>query len=258
MKNKIIFAFIALSFVGASSAEIVMLQNGKTIDTSKSYPNGLKSNGSGVHLVSDSDDRSSARIMGTFSKESENLKSITNKGYVNCAENCSFNEKMLDYLKGFLPQYSVQSIASIEDGHLKHDIPQQELSFKYTGISFLDKKNVIGYAAIDTYKDMKWTGVATYFLDKSFGSCVLYINDLKSNGSDVSIRKSAILNIKEGRYFLEPQASGNDKSGFSYDVSWYSEKFGYMLTCVLPEYSASVKSDIIQFAKKIDDDVKLG
>lgn len=140
------------------------------------------------------------------------------------------------------------------DSHLKASLSQIKLAFPFTGISFIEKANIIGYAVAGSWKN-GWTGVVERFNDNAIGICDYLRHNARLSHSAVRLVKENVIyavNQKPTTVSVE----GQEPDGFSYKVDWYDNEFYHTLTCANTYFSKEIKTNAIALAKRIDSDVQ--
>ncbi|MDP3705220.1 MAG: hypothetical protein Q8R24_04845 [Legionellaceae bacterium] len=118
------------------------------------------------------------------------------------------------------------------------------------GISFIDKKDVIGFAAEGAYKT-GWSRVTEAFHYKHIGNCNYNIHNMKISHAGVKLFQEYVtydINTKPSIIYIE----GIPGMGFSYNVEWYDNNFAHKLTCAQHEYTKKTIVKLILLAKRLD------
>jgi len=197
------------------------------------------------------------KSMSTSSNEQEQLssrmKEIRKNGYV---------EMESDYAQFLfsLPKHSSKEIleyqyADENDTHLKNSISQIKLAFPYSGVSFLEKENIIGFGAIGNWdeKNKGWTGVVEFFYYQSLGICALNIFNTKlSHGVNQVANEVARYDINNMPNVLSVE--GNAKTGFLYHITFYQHDYWKELECANKIYDPKKTKQLIMLARKLDQD----
>jgi hypothetical protein len=159
-----------------------------------------------------------------------------------------------------LPERSLKEImeyqyADDNDTHLKNNISQIKLAFPYSGISFIENNNIIGFGAIGNWdeKHKAWTGVVEFFNDNQLGVCALNIFNIKlSHGVNQVAKEVARYDINSMPNVLSVE--GNASTGFLYHITFYQNDYWNELECANKMYDPKKTKQLIELAKKIDKD----
>lgn len=138
------------------------------------------------------------------------------------------------------------------DTHLKGSLAQIKLAYAFNGISFIDKKEIIGYAVAGTW-DNGWTGVSETFTEPKIGVCDYVKNNLKITHGSAKLSQEYVtydVNSKPTIIFAE----GQQGDGFTYKVEWFDDTFYHVLKCASENFSKEAKELTVTLAKKIDSD----
>lgn len=183
------------------------------------------------------------KLMADFKAQKE-------KGYINV--NSDSAASLLNYKKNkfFIGSEKTYLSNDIHDTHLKKSLSQIQLAFKHYPISFIEEKDVIGFAAAGAYQN-GWTGLGETFNYKNLGTCDYIIHNLEITGG------SAILAEEFVTYDINKKPTiitikGNERSGFLTQIQWYDDIFYHTLECANESFNKADKSKVIELAKKID------
>lgn len=184
---------------------------------------------------------------------SSRLKDIHNNGYVEMESD--YAQFLFSLPKHYSKEIAEYQYADENDTHLKNSISQIKLAFSYSGISFLDKKNIIGFGAIGNWDENHkgWTGVVEFFYDKNLGICALNIFNTKlSHGVNQVAKEVARYDINSMPNVLSIE--GNAKTGFLYHITFYQRDYWKELECANKTYNPKKTKQLITLAKKLDKD----
>ena len=141
-----------------------------------------------------------------------------------------------------------RSINNPLDTHLKPDVSNIELSFKFTGIPWIGKENILGFSPAGGYKKGKgWDGVVEFVQLPSLCVCSF---------TTFAIEK-VILSKESVEYLVnkkpsEKDISGNWNVGFLYHVNWYTDTRRYSLECANKALKPENLKTMISMANQID------
>jgi hypothetical protein len=134
------------------------------------------------------------------------------------------------------------------DTHLKSNPDQIKLSFNYKPLNFITEKDVIGYAASNSYiKNKGWNGIIEFFDYKDIGTCSYsYVLNTTTELSEESVK-----------YYVngKPTATsidGSKKTGFIYAVEWFTDTEWKNLRCANMVFDRQYMQKTIELASKID------
>lgn len=174
---------------------------------------------------------------------------IKSKGYVQSNTN---QPQFLNSIK----QRSVDEIAKfdnnhdVSDTHLKSSPNKIKLAFKFKRMSLKPTTNVIGFAAMGGWND-GWTGIREFFEDQSLGICALSANNYKLTHGAAQLMKDDVrydVNKYPNTLLVEESI---DKQ-FFYSIHWFTDNYMLDLECTNPRYSQTIKDELINMAKRID------
>ncbi len=136
------------------------------------------------------------------------------------------------------------------DTHLKSDLSKIELSFSFVKPTVISEKEIIGYAAIGSYKN-GWNGIRIFFEKENIGICSYSYQNYIS----ISAPESKI------KYFIHKKPSfklilGNNNTGFMYKISWNDDKKisvdEYLLECVNKNLDERILDKMVALSNQID------
>lgn len=136
------------------------------------------------------------------------------------------------------------------DTHLKQNFQDIKLAFDFKGISSLKSEDIIGYSAIDSWKD-GWTGIAIFFNDKNLGICSLSISNIKiMHGGAQIFADDARFDINDNPNTLSIEKGINNK--FLYSIDWFNGNFANALDCANDLFAQKISDKLIEMARIID------
>lgn len=139
------------------------------------------------------------------------------------------------------------------DTHLKHKLDQIKLAFNFHEISFINEKDVLGYAPGGTMMDGGWTAVSETFRDKKLGICDYFKLNLKIGHGAARLAKENVtydINNNPTLTYVE----GNDQYGYAYKVSWFDDTYYHTVKCATKLFDRNELKEIIELSKRIDID----
>lgn len=141
------------------------------------------------------------------------------------------------------------------DTNLKESWSEISLAIPFKGISFIDKKDVIGYAAVGSFIKEKgkegWDGVAEFFISP-LGICEYRYMTIVAVQLDEDDLKYKI-NNKPSSKIVE----GSPHSGFFYSIDWYTDNSMSSLDCANKQYKPEMMEQVIKLASRIDSDLHM-
>lgn len=167
-----------------------------------------------------------------------------NKGYRETnAENVQF---LLNIKRIATQELKAASVNDVYDTHLKSNFSSIKLAFPFKGISVIENKDVIGYAAIGSYKE-GWTGIREFFSNPTLGNCAYSYMGIKA----VQLAEETteyLVNKKPSNKVIE----GNLNLGFLYTLNWYTNDSMHTLECANKSFNSEIMSKMIKLANIID------
>jgi hypothetical protein len=153
-----------------------------------------------------------------------------------------------------------QSNPNPYDTHLKSSISAIKLAFPVNSLNFLNNKNTIGFAAIGTYindkKNQGWTGIKSFFTDKTLGVCSYSLMNLSLSQGSVKLNAETtkyIVNNKPSSKLIE----GNVKTGFLYNVNWFDQTNMHQLECANMHFNKNNLNKLVNLANQYDKKIKI-
>lgn len=216
-------------------------QNTDINSDSQQLPNPV----SGIHVVPDTDLTMTEPMR---IKMSSQLKQKNEKGYI---EIDSSEPRQLISLKySAANEIKENKNKGPHDTHLKANISDIQLAFAYKGIPFINKSDVIGFAAAGGYKN-GWTGIGEFFNDSKLGTCTLTLYNIALSHGGVRLGKSVVkylVNNKPTTINIE----GSINSGFMYKVHWFDNTFIHELECANMDFNEKITVTMVDYARLID------
>ncbi len=217
----------------------------KTIPIDKEEENRLRSMPKGITIVPLKDRGLSEDIK----KYIENKKSLTYKGY---------EESHNPYIKNLSEYNLLKESKTLDnndpyDTHLKSNLSFIKLMFPFKGISFIEPKDIIGYAVMGGWNKEKdgWDGVSTFFNYKNVGICVYRKQNYVSFGGKAQLNKEDTT-FDIGGYPTVTDVEGNLKDGFIYSLSWFDKEYFNDLDCYNKKFDRSLTKELINLGNRIN------
>ena len=253
MKNIVSTALIAFS-VSAFSFGMNAQEVSEFVDNTNKY---MKSHGFKLITNGDVIIKSIHSLRGDEAKSmiNKNLlikKQIDNKGYVlqdseGAKSLLNFNAKNELYYdrnkhnKGFTGLY--KNKFDLNMAYTFQDLPTELVDESF------------GMAPYGAYRQENpnatgWDGAAVYFKSNNY-MCTFSEHNMELARGGVELYQEMISSEVNGKHTIV-YAEGNKKTGYLYQIKWYSKPFAYELECGAPTYSDNIKNDVIELAKKID------
>lgn len=168
-------------------------------------------------------------------------------------------KELLDFPKTAKYQYQkYQNELSQGSTHLRHMIDELKMAYTFVGVPVSDMDVNIGVAPYGAYKQVKygdendgWDGAVQFFVKRGIGVCEFKEHNIKLAHGGVEL----IQELVSDEIFGKPTVlltKGNNDTGFLYQVSWYNNIFARELSCASPDFSGSIKNDVIELAKRIE------
>tara|TARA_R110000868_G_scaffold382331_1_gene648874 strand:+ start:770 stop:1489 length:720 start_codon:yes stop_codon:yes gene_type:complete len=143
----------------------------------------------------------------------------------------------------------------VYDTNLKKNYQDIKLSFNFSGIKSIPKKDIIAYAAIGSYKKGKeykkegWDSIRVFFA-KPYGICSYQFMHIIN----------AMLPAETTEYFVNNKPSfkeieGNVNDGFVYRVNWYNNDSINILECANKNLDKNIIPQMIEASSAIDEDM---
>ena len=196
--------------------------------------------------------RSSVFKHGEASIIKNNINEFKKNGYIkkynqNAVALSTIEESAKEQFKSF-SSYAKKPY----DTRMRHTWEELEIAYNYKPINEALIDKTIGFAPESTYIKTGWTGVVHFFVpkDKPF-MCAYHEVSVPLTGT------SAILNQETTSYEINNKVTiigvaGDLPSGFLYEMMWWDKDFRRQLQCSANNYSDSIKNELIELAKEID------
>jgi hypothetical protein len=139
-----------------------------------------------------------------------------------------------------------------KDTHMKSSIAAVRAAFSYPGIASIPQNNVIGYAAGGMWLDGKgWTGIKEFFDTDELGTCSLFISNMALAHGNVRIGEDSVKYVVNNKAGTN-EVYGSNKTGYTYNVSWYDSVYSHELECATPTFVNVELDKLIELANVID------
>lgn len=167
----------------------------------------------------------------------------------------SYTKELLDMGKNGAS--GINNNSSPNDTHMKYNLSSIQLAFNFKELSFVDKKDIIGFSMANGYHDKQgWDGVAEFFNYPDIGTCVYTLLNMKLSHGGVKISEE-IARYDINKKITEIRIEGNKDDGFMYRIYWYDKIYDHELECANMIYDPKIKNDVINLAIKIDKETYL-
>ena len=178
------------------------------------------------------------------------MKALNDKGYVeeynqNAATLLMFHQiANADYSKNY--ELTDQST------HLRHHASDLKMAYDYQDVPSNLVKKTIGFAPMSVFMKEGWAGAVEYFNPEAFeGVCKYQEVNIKLTGSSANFAEEIVSHHVNDKITLL-EISGNDTSGYEYNVEWWDNNYRHVLTCASKTFSPEIKQKTIALAKQID------
>lgn len=142
--------------------------------------------------------------------------------------------------------------------HLRLVISDLKMAYLFVGIPLSDVDKNIGFAPYGAYKQIKngddgdgWDGAIQFFEKNGIGTCEFKEHNLKLAHGGVEL----IQELVSYDVFGKPTVvltTGNENTGFLYQISWYDNTFARELSCAASKFSKTIKNNVLELAKTIE------
>lgn len=184
------------------------------------------------------------------------LKYITEQQQNGYSQHFSKNaQNLIDMPKVAQQEFEHYDKASISDEstHLRRQSYDLKMSYNYKPIPLELTQEVIGFAPESNFSEKGWNGIVEFFKwDVHESICAFHEVNIKYTGSSGFFPQEIIRYDIHNKLTLV-SAEGNDESRYLYTVEWWDNTYKRILECTAPEYSNSIKKDVISLASYIDD-----
>ena len=269
-KILVLFAFFIISTTyAAEQKQIGTLQQGKdsyrkAIEWSKNHPgtppplteeedyaifgkDGLPRPGSGVKLIP-------ANKMHYNSAEVKQIKALAktlnDKGYID-----KYNQHAMDLLmfrQAAEKDYAKNTFQKEQGTHLRHNVSDLKIAYDYKEVPNVFTKEIFGFSPESVFMKNGWAGVIEFFKPSSLnGICAYHEINIKLTGGAANFAKEIVTNEINNKITII-EVSGNEASGYEYNIEWWDENFRHILECAAKHFKPTTKSQIIQLSKNID------
>ena len=173
------------------------------------------------------------------------------KGYVNEKSNRAF--QLIDFESYSKRQLELTKNNHSSSGtHLRPFIRDLKLAFYYRGVPYDSMAKNFGASPGGGYRTDGWTQATQFFYAKDIGNCAFIESDAHITQSSIEIALEAI------EYLVNKKPSlidvrGSAESGFLYDIQWFDGDYFRELECANIKFSKTTLNNIIELAKRIDD-----
>ncbi len=134
------------------------------------------------------------------------------------------------------------------DTHLKSNIFQIRLGFKFSGIPGIPKKDILGFAAGGGYThENGWDGISEFVSIPDIGIC-----------SFTTFAIESVILYKENLEYLvnkkpsDKGIEGNWNNGFLYHINWYTDTRRNSFECANRKLNSDVLKKMIRITNVID------
>jgi hypothetical protein len=136
----------------------------------------------------------------------------------------------------------------VYDTSMKHSYKEIKLSIPFEGIKGVPEKDIIGYAAINSFvQDKGWNGIRVFFSNDKLGNCSYqYYKIISVMLAEENVEY--LVNKKPGSKSI----SGNQNTGFNYNVTWYEDDANGILDCANKDFKPEIMDGVIKLANVID------
>lgn len=138
------------------------------------------------------------------------------------------------------------------DEGLRHSINEIKMAYDFKGVPFHLTTKMLGVAPSVTFiQGQGWAGAMQFFETASLGNCSYRENNLKFSHGSAIIPEEDATNEVNGKITVA-HVTGENSSGFLYNVDWYDNNFFRELKCAKSDYQPDALLSAIQLARQID------
>jgi len=208
---------------------------------------GLPRPGSGVHIIPANKmhyDKSQVKSI------EYNASLLSTKGYIEKYNQHATNLLMFHQIAN--ADFSKSDSLGEQSTHLRHNLSDLKMAYDYQGVPNSLVKEIIGFAPESTFIKNGWTGAIEFFSPQEFnGICAYHEINIGLTGSSANFAKE-IVNYQVNNKVTIIEVSGNEASGYGYNIEWWDDHFRHTLECASKVFTSGIKKQVITLATQID------
>ena len=179
-----------------------------------------------------------------------NASVLNNKGYIEKYNQNATNLLMFHQIAN--ADYSQKDNLGVHSTHLRHNLSDLKMAYDYQGVPASLAKEVIGFAPESTFIDHGWTGAVEFFSPQGLdGLCSYHEVNIQLTGSSANFAKEIVGNQVNNKVTII-EVSGNNASGYGYNIEWWDDNFRHVLECASKNFKSDIKQQAIALAVNID------
>ena len=179
--------------------------------------------------------------------EEEQMKS---KGYVE--EDNTRPMELINFKAHAKSEYAQYSgISQDKSTHLRREIKELKLGFKFTGVPKSLMINSIGIVPQGGFHEKGWSGAVQFFETKNVGICAYAEMNVSASHTAIQIAlEDADYTVNDKLTLMKVR--GNKASGYDYKIRWFDDIAFHELECANMNYSSQLNQAVIDLATQID------
>lgn len=179
-----------------------------------------------------------------------NANAINSKGYIEKYNQSATNLLMFHQIAN--ADFSKNHDLNPQSTHLRHNYTDLKMAYDYQRVPSVVVKEVIGFAPESTFIDRGWTGAVEFFKPQDLdGICSYHEVNIGLTGSSANFAQEIVSNQVNDKVSII-EVSGNDASGYGYNVEWWDNNFRHVLECASKSFKPGIKQQAIALAVNID------
>lgn len=177
---------------------------------------------------------------------------LKHKGYVEKYNQNATN--LLMFRQTANADYVKNNHLSENSSHLHHLLTDLKMAYDYHGVPSSVVKEVIGFAPESTFTQRGWTGAVEFFSPQQLdGVCSYHEVNIELTGSAANFAEELVsYQINDKVSIVD--VSGNEASGYAYNVEWWGPHFRHRLECASKVFKPEVTQQVIALAIAIDNE----
>lgn len=181
-----------------------------------------------------------------------NTEKLNKDGYINQYNQNAVNLLMFKQI-AHADFYQTNNTFRKNDTHLRHNIHELKMSYHYKGVPDSLVKEIFGFAPESTIINGGWAGAVEFFVPSDLGTtCSYRETNIKLTGSSAYFAEENVSYKVNGKITMV-DTKGNQASGYSYKVEWWTDEYRRILECANKDFNPAIRDKVIALANKIEE-----